>query len=442
MRVGDVLGDRYRLNERIAAGGMGAVWRAHDDRLHRDVAVKVLHSNLIDNDSFRQRFHIEARAVASLDAEGIVDVYDFGEESTEDGDVVYIVMQLVDGRSLWQVLRERGPLSPDETMSLLADCADALAVAHDNGIVHRDIKPGNILIDSRDRVKIVDFGIARNLGHSGVTTTGMVMGTMSYVAPEQLRGDDPSPAGDVYSLGVVGYQCLSGRTPFDHDVPAAVLAAALSDQPPPLPESVPEPVAAIIMRALSKQPRQRWPGTAAMAAACRNPEAADASIRTAKPKAAKKKRRTRVLMLPVALVVVVVGGATVAVLPWLGGDGDRGGGASGSASDSVSESPSTTASESSRTSDPPTSDGGNRASEESSSSSRPENITMPDVTGKHMNEAKRLLKNKGLSNVAVNSPDGCWVKSQHPVAGKRIPPDYYIELGIQPEAEGEPCPQF
>lgn len=318
MRTGDVLGGRYRLDERISAGGMGTVWRGHDDRLRRPVAVKVLHPNLTVKGKFRQRFHIEARAIAALNSPGIVDVYDFGEETTPDGLVVYIVMQLVNGQSVSAVLRETGSLSPEDTMALLAACADALSVAHTNGIVHRDIKPGNVLVDSRRRVKIVDFGIARTLGQDGITTAGMVMGTMSYVAPELLRGDDPSPAGDIYSLGVLGYQCLAGHTPFDSSDPAAILAAAVSQDPPPLPDHVPAPISAIIMRALAKRPEHRWPDAAALASACRNPGTVDLSFRPNASDAASTgnghRFLRRLVWTAVLLAVAVMGVAIVAAL--------------------------------------------------------------------------------------------------------------------------------
>ncbi|HZE39215.1 MAG TPA: serine/threonine-protein kinase, partial [Stackebrandtia sp.] len=269
MRSGDRLAGRYRLVEAVASGGMGSVWKGHDDRLDRVVAIKVLHASLSNDDVFQRRFHTEARAVAALQAPGVVNVFDYGEEASDDGPVIYIIMEFVEGRSLQDVLIEDGTIDPAESMRIIAGSARALHAAHQAGIIHRDIKPGNILIDKHGDPRIVDFGIARTDGDAGLTSTGMVMGTVSYVAPEQLRGDEPSPAADIYSLGVVAYQCLAGRKPYNSDTPASIIASTLNDPPPPMPEDIPENFAAIVLRALEKDPADRWPTAAAFADACR-----------------------------------------------------------------------------------------------------------------------------------------------------------------------------
>lgn len=272
MEPGKLLGDRYRLDERVDGGGMGDVWRGRDTRLDRTVAIKVLHSGLSGDATFRQRFHGEARAVAALQAPGVVNLFDYGEDTTEDSSVVsYLVMEFVPGRSLRHILADRKTLPPDEVLDIVAQSADALAVAHAAGIVHRDVKPGNILIKPESgEVKIVDFGIARTRGASSLTETGTIMGSVSYVSPEQLYGQELTGASDVYSLGIVAYECLSGRKPFPGDIPATIIAEQLHKAPPPLPAEVPAEVAAVVMRALEKQPADRWEDAAAFAAACRD----------------------------------------------------------------------------------------------------------------------------------------------------------------------------
>jgi serine/threonine protein kinase len=260
---------RYRLDDRIDGGAMGDVWRGHDTRLDRAVAVKLLHSNLSSNPRFRTRFEHEARSVAALQAPGVVSLYDYGEEETSDGTVSYLIMELVRGKSLANLLRERGGLEPHETMRILAAAADALHAAHQAGIVHRDVKPANMLIDDNGNVKLVDFGIARARGEAGLTETGMVMGTVAYSSPEQLYDHELTGSADVYSLGIVGYECLSGRTPFGSSNPGAVINGHLHQQPPPLPPRLPQPVIDVVMRALVKEPNRRWRSAAEFARACR-----------------------------------------------------------------------------------------------------------------------------------------------------------------------------
>jgi serine/threonine-protein kinase len=266
---GNLIAGRYRLEQRLAAGGMGAVWRGTDTRLNRVVAVKLLHSGLSGNDRFRARFHQEAQAVAQLQSPGIVALYDYGEEHAPEGLVSYLIMELVRGKALDTVLRERGRLSPNETLKILASAAEALDVAHQAHIIHRDIKPGNLLVDPDGSVKIVDFGIAAAKGGAGLTETGTVMGTLAYASPEQLQGAQLTGATDLYSLGIVGYECLAGRPPFAGNEPTAAIAGHLTGQPAPLPPDVPGPIAQIIMRCLAKDPRQRFASAAEFARVCR-----------------------------------------------------------------------------------------------------------------------------------------------------------------------------
>jgi len=267
---GNLIAGRYRLEQRLAAGGMGAVWRGTDTRLNRVVAVKLLHSGLSGNDRFRARFHQEAQAVAQLQSPGIVSLYDYGEEHAPEGLVSYLIMELVRGQALDTVLRERRRLSPNETLKIMASAAEALDVAHQAHIIHRDIKPGNLLVGSDGSVKIVDFGIAAAKGGAGLTETGTVMGTLAYASPEQLQGAQLTGATDLYSLGIVGYECLAGRPPFAGNEPTAAIAGHLTGQPGPLPPDVPGPVAQIIMRCLAKDPRQRFASAAELAQVCKS----------------------------------------------------------------------------------------------------------------------------------------------------------------------------
>ena len=254
---GQLLAQRYRLSRRIAIGGMGEVWQAADTRLDRQVAVKVLKPELSGDAEFRRRFHAEARMTASLNNPGIAAVHDYGE-AAGDPDVSYLVMELVAGDPLSTILMRHPRLSAERTLDILGQAGDALQAAHERGLVHRDIKPGNILITTDGRVKLTDFGIARAVDAAPVTRNGMVMGTAHYIAPEQAAGDEAGPAGDVYSLSVVGYECLAGRRPFVADNAVTVAMMHIRDRPPPLPRDVPPAVRALIEGALVKDPRQRY----------------------------------------------------------------------------------------------------------------------------------------------------------------------------------------
>ncbi|MGA9310104.1 MAG: serine/threonine-protein kinase [Pseudonocardiaceae bacterium] len=254
---GQVLAERYQLGRRIAIGGMGEVWQAADTRLDRQVAVKVLRPELSGDAEFRQRFHSEARMTASLNHPGIAAVHDYGEAAS-DPVVAYLVMELVPGDPLDSILIRHPRLSASRTLDILGQAGAALQAAHERGLVHRDIKPANILITPDGTVKLTDFGIARAVDAAPVTRTGMVMGTAHYIAPEQAAGDDAGPAGDVYSLGVVGYECLAGGRPFSADNAVTIAMMHIRDQPPALPPDVPPAVCELIETALAKDPRQRY----------------------------------------------------------------------------------------------------------------------------------------------------------------------------------------
>jgi eukaryotic-like serine/threonine-protein kinase len=262
---GQLLGQRYRLSRRIAIGGMGEVWQAADTRLDRHVAVKVLKPELSGDPEFRRRFHTEARMTASLNHPGIAAVHDYGDVPSDPdgagaGDYLgaYFVMELVRGDSLATILARQPRLALRRTLDVLEQAGKALQAAHECGVVHRDIKPGNILITPDGRVKLTDFGIARVVDAEPVTQHGMVLGTAHYIAPEQAAGDEAGPAGDVYSLGVVGYECLAGQRPFEADNAVTVAMMHIRDRPPPLPAEVPPATRALIEAALTKDPGQRY----------------------------------------------------------------------------------------------------------------------------------------------------------------------------------------
>jgi serine/threonine protein kinase len=258
LAAGQKIADRYLLERRIAVGGMGEVWEASDTRLGRSVALKVLRPELSDDPEFLHRFRIEARTVASLDHSGIAAVHDYGEDESPNGRrTAYLVMELVRGEPLSTVI-SRGPIDADETLRLIEDAAWALQAAHERGFVHRDVKPGNILVRTDGIVKLTDFGIAKAADAVPVTRSGMVMGTAHYIAPEQASGSEAGPAGDVYSLGIVGYECLAGHRPFRADSAVAVAMMQVREPPPPLPSSVPSGARELIEVALVKDPTQRY----------------------------------------------------------------------------------------------------------------------------------------------------------------------------------------
>jgi serine/threonine-protein kinase len=265
---GVTLSHRYRLTHRIAVGGMGEVWAADDIRLARVVACKILRPELTGDPEFLGRFRTEARITASLNHPGICAVYDYGEVSGADHyltGTAYLVMELIAGESLSSVLNRLGRLSVGRTLDVLEQTGNALQQAHARALVHRDIKPGNLLITPGGQVKITDFGIAKVAHEAPVTRSGMVMGTAQYISPEQAAGREASPASDIYSLGVVAYECLAGRLPFNSDNTVAIALAHVREAPPPLPEDVPPPVARLVMTMLAKDPAARFPNGAALA---------------------------------------------------------------------------------------------------------------------------------------------------------------------------------
>ena len=253
-----LLAGRYRLTDRIAAGGMGEVWRGEDNLLNRAVAVKLLPTGRAGDEAFLARFRAEARYAASLSHPGIARVYDYGESAEFGG--AYLVMELVNGEPLSAILARAGRLSPDATLDIISQAARALDAAHQAGIVHRDIKPGNLLVAAGGTTKITDFGIATAVAAaqaSHLTETGMVMGTAMYVSPEQATGAPVTDASDTYSLGVVAYECLAGHPPFTASEPLAIAFAHKHEPVPALPPDVPQPVSDLVYHLLAKTPEER-----------------------------------------------------------------------------------------------------------------------------------------------------------------------------------------
>ncbi|AYF74682.1 serine/threonine protein kinase [Nocardia yunnanensis] len=256
---GAMIADRYRLQRLIATGGMGQVWEALDTRLDRRVAVKVLKAEFSTDPTFRQRFRTEARTTAQLNHPGIASIYDYGEtQDPSGGEIAYLVMEYVQGEPLNAVLSRLNRLSVAQGLDMLEQTGRALQVAHLAGVVHRDVKPGNILVTPTGQVKITDFGIAKAVDASPVTKTGMVMGTAQYIAPEQATGEDATAASDVYSLGVVGYEAFSGARPFTGDGALTVAMKHVRETPPPLPADLPPNVRELIEITMAKDPAQRY----------------------------------------------------------------------------------------------------------------------------------------------------------------------------------------
>jgi serine/threonine protein kinase len=266
-----LLSNRYEIGDTLGYGGMSEVHRGRDIRLGRDVAVKVLRADLARDPTFQLRFRREAQNAAALNHPAIVAVYDTGETDSENGPLPYIVMEYVDGRTLRDIVKSEGPLAPRRAMEVMADASAALDFSHRHGIVHRDVKPANIMITKSGAVKVMDFGIARALadGQAAVTQTAAVIGTAQYLSPEQARGESVDARSDVYASGCVLFELLTGEPPFTGDSPVAVAYQHVREdprKPSDVNQQVPASLDAVVLKALSKNPANRYQSAAEMRA--------------------------------------------------------------------------------------------------------------------------------------------------------------------------------
>ncbi len=337
-RAGDRIADRFDLEVLVGSGGMSTVFRAHDVQLDRRVALKILHERFADEGEYIERFRSEARAAAQLTHPNIVTVIDRGEDQGRQ----YIVFEFVEGENLKDLIVRSGPLPVRRAVELALSVADGLSFAHDHGLVHRDVKPQNVLLSENGSVKVTDFGIARFVeAESGVTQTGTVVGTGEYLAPEQASGGAVSAATDVYSLGVVLWEMLAGRVPFEGDTFVAVALRHVNETPPAIREfrsDVPPRLAAAVEKALQKDPAERFPAMEAFAAELRaclvssgtEGETAVIPLPVSPPKRARTRpRRLRSGSWPVGYVAIAVAlgiAALVAALLFAGGGGGGSGG--------------------------------------------------------------------------------------------------------------------
>jgi len=309
------LPDRYRVVRHLANGGMASVWEAHDELLRRAVAVKVLASHLSEDERARRRFQREARAVAGLSSHPhVVTIYDVGEHDGRS----FIVMELLGDGSVGDRIRGGRRVSVAEALQWLGEAGEALDAAHDADIVHRDVKPGNMLLDERGRLALADFGIARVAWEEQLTQTGQVLGTAAYIAPEQAMGDSATPASDRYCLGVVAFELLTGRRPFEAEHFAAQARAHVEDDPPAasdIDEDLPPAIDDVLWRALAKRPDERWPSCGAFV------EALEGTLAPRRRAAAPATAATRPLAPRTRATATRRGGATAAPPVRRGGSG-------------------------------------------------------------------------------------------------------------------------
>jgi serine/threonine protein kinase len=271
MATEQLFADRYRLDRRLGVGGMATVQLAFDTRLERNVAVKLLAEHLAEDSSFVSRFRREALAAARLVHPNIVQVFDFGSDVHSGRQ--FIVMEYVDGHSCAELLRDRGPMPPRDAVEILTQACRGLDYAHRNGVVHRDVKPGNLMVNTDGVVKLADFGIAKAAEQSDITKVGSVLGTAAYLSPEQARGEPAGPASDIYALGVVCYQLMAGKLPYEAASLTDLARLQESAPPPRLSDEVrdvPPTLAAAVARALARDPERRYADAAEMEDALRD----------------------------------------------------------------------------------------------------------------------------------------------------------------------------
>lgn len=441
---GLTFGGRYELQSRIAIGGMGEVWEATDHIIGRTVAIKILKDEYLGDPNFLERFRSEARHAALVNHEGIANVFDYGEE---DGSA-YLVMELVPGEPLSTILERERTLSTDRVLDIVAQTAAALHAAHAAGLVHRDIKPGNLLITPDGRVKITDFGIARIADQVPLTATGQVMGTVQYLSPEQASGHPASPTTDIYSLGIVAYEALAGQRPFTGESQVAIAMAQINDAPPPLPVTISEPVRNLVMACIAKRPSERPASAAHLARAAQalrrgDVQAAALSV-PAVLGAEADLGATQLLTAPgqtQATTILPAAGATAATALMAGGAGVPPTGGDGNGGDGRDDgrrkkrSPwtwplialialllvvliGTLVALFARGGDtPPPTSPTNSTSQKPSDTPKPTkpttaSISEADVVGKSCDDATAVLKGKGFVNVSCNERNAAPTKEQ------------------------------
>jgi hypothetical protein len=331
---GSRLDGRYVLESQVASGGMATVWRGTDQVLGRPVAVKVLHENLSQDEELLERFRMEAVAAARLSHPSVVRVFDTGV----DGGVCYIVMELFEGITLADLVAEDGPLPPEEAARIVRAALHGLAHAHREGIVHRDVKPSNILVDASGLVKVTDFGIAKAAFAEGdLTTTGSLLGTAKYLAPEQVEGGTVDPRTDIYAAGIVLYEALTGRPPFEAETHMATAAMRLAQEPPSpgsVRSGIPRPLEAAVLKALARAPEDRFQSAEEMGSALdrSTPDGTERVRRrkVAPPRAARPRPSMFRSWMLVPLVLLVAAAAAVGAFLLVDSLVDEGGGNGGS----------------------------------------------------------------------------------------------------------------
>ena len=259
--IGTLLGDRYEILERIGGGGMADVYKAYCKRLDRIVAVKVLKQEFVDDKDFVGKFKRESHSAAKLTHPNIVNVFDVGDEVVDGKQIYYIVMEYIDGKTLKEVIQEAGHLSVNKSLYYLKEMADAIAVAHKNNIVHRDIKPQNIMVTNEDTIKVTDFGIAKAANNATVTAGNDILGSVYYFSPEQARGKSTDERSDIYSLGIVFFEMLTGKVPFDADNPISIALKQVQEsmpRPSSINPSIPAELDRIILKMTEKEPAKRY----------------------------------------------------------------------------------------------------------------------------------------------------------------------------------------